>query len=507
MTAITKAWVDIADGAVDPDSPLDTTLLTALRDNHIHVREWLGASYTGGAIQDHDHDGVNSARVPVGPNMLRNGSFESGENGWTFVDFTGGSHAVSASTRHHGALAISFTSTVLANGGGTAESNEFVPCGGSVEHLFDLWRSASAANISAKAEVEWFDANQAPISNSTIVTSTSTPTSATRTRIMIASPATARFFKILLTGGIPASGAATGTIYFDGINVSDWAVNGSHIEDNTITQLNIGADAVGQSELKTTTASGTTSVTAGTSTTVTLTGGTHAWVTWGADDPSGAAHGVHFGFGNTAAGVLGLYNSDSVNKSFYRDERYVQASPPYTHGPTFVFLLLDAAGAIVNVEVGFDPPWAYHGPTDIRAQRRTRDGRAFRRIAVYDGHTLREALASKDDTLIRSIVRGELQREVVEREITLAYKDSDRDLVPHPWSFNRADYFTGRTVVMLEPGTTLMGKLEEIAVASHAREVKDLILRGYLNLGKEPIDLPTRPAGVIVAPASWKLTR
>lgn len=63
MTAISKAWVVIADTAVDPDSPIDATLMTGIRDDLVHVREWLGASYVGGAVQDHNHDGSNSAAI------------------------------------------------------------------------------------------------------------------------------------------------------------------------------------------------------------------------------------------------------------------------------------------------------------------------------------------------------------------------------------------------------------------------------------------------------------
>lgn len=63
MTAISKAFVVIADSAVDPDSPIDAALMTGLRDNDVHLREWVGASYTGAAVQDHNHDGVNSAAI------------------------------------------------------------------------------------------------------------------------------------------------------------------------------------------------------------------------------------------------------------------------------------------------------------------------------------------------------------------------------------------------------------------------------------------------------------
>lgn len=58
MAAPSKAWVVIADSQVDADSPLDTTLMTGVRDDLIHLEEWLGKNYT--AAQDHNHDGVNS---------------------------------------------------------------------------------------------------------------------------------------------------------------------------------------------------------------------------------------------------------------------------------------------------------------------------------------------------------------------------------------------------------------------------------------------------------------
>ena len=59
MPAPSKAWVVITDGQVDAESPIDTTFLTGVRDNLIHLEEWLGHSYT--AQQDHNHDNANSS--------------------------------------------------------------------------------------------------------------------------------------------------------------------------------------------------------------------------------------------------------------------------------------------------------------------------------------------------------------------------------------------------------------------------------------------------------------
>lgn len=220
MTAISKAFVVIADAAVDPDSPLDTTLLTGLRDDVVHLREWLGASFYAGAVQNHSHDGVDSFLIRIGPNFVRNGSFEDGSGGWTITTYTGGSQLISQVTRHHGQQSISFTSTVLANGGGDALSNEYVACGGAIaDLLFEVWRSANVANVSSKAEVIWYDAAQAQISSSTIFIDTSTPLQASLAQTKLTPPALARFWRVRLTGPVPATGTATGTVFFDGVNV------------------------------------------------------------------------------------------------------------------------------------------------------------------------------------------------------------------------------------------------------------------------------------------------
>lgn len=69
MAAPSKAWSAIADSQIDADSPLDTTLVTSIRDSLIHLEEWLGMSYT--AAQDHDHDGVNSKYTTPSINVVR----------------------------------------------------------------------------------------------------------------------------------------------------------------------------------------------------------------------------------------------------------------------------------------------------------------------------------------------------------------------------------------------------------------------------------------------------
>ena len=97
MAAITVSLIVIADAAVDPESPVDTQLVTGLRDNIEFAIQWLGHSFRGAAVQDHNHDGINSTLLQVGSNAVRNGSFEEGggsTSGWTLTNFTGGSNAM-----------------------------------------------------------------------------------------------------------------------------------------------------------------------------------------------------------------------------------------------------------------------------------------------------------------------------------------------------------------------------------------------------------------------------
>ena len=61
MPAPSKNFTTIADSQVDGSSPLDTTLVTGLRDNDQHLEEWLGKDFI--AAQNHSHNNADSARV------------------------------------------------------------------------------------------------------------------------------------------------------------------------------------------------------------------------------------------------------------------------------------------------------------------------------------------------------------------------------------------------------------------------------------------------------------
>ncbi len=61
MTVPSKNYSTIPDSDIDPESPITTGLMTSIRDNIVHVYEWIGYGYV--AAQAHDHDGVNSTQL------------------------------------------------------------------------------------------------------------------------------------------------------------------------------------------------------------------------------------------------------------------------------------------------------------------------------------------------------------------------------------------------------------------------------------------------------------
>lgn len=492
MAAISKAWVTQADAAVDPDSPVDATLMTGFRDNLIHLREWLGNAFTAGAVQDHNHDGANSALVPVGPNLLRNGSFEDGESGWTFTDFTGGSHAISTSNHRHGAKSATITSTVLANGGGDALNNEYMLFGEVDNLALKFWIWASVANVSSKLEVTWYDNAKASISTTVVQNYTNTPTTPTHHKTNVAAPTNTRFFKIRITGGVPSSGSSTGTITFDGIEAFGAIVSGL---------------------IKTTFGDNVTSLVA--IQLQTLAGGTFGFYPqlfgstagetsrWG--EGSGGVSSAAEHLGTTPTTRIKFSAASGGGTAAFVRQYYIQASPPYNLGdgdvPLFVFAVVDGLGNVESSYVAPEPPWANNGPTNIRPEFFDARGRGFRRRRALR-FTWQEV---KDDPAKRDQFLSQFDADATDAyEITQAVKHADMPLIPHPFQGND---LTGKTIVLLDPVSSMCERLlrmhEEFGSATES--IGNLLHGGYLRVGNTPLNR-TGPPGVMPVAASWKLT-
>lgn len=258
-------------------------------------------------------------------------------------------------------------------------------------------------------------------------------------------------------------------------------------QPGSVDQAAIGASAVGQGELKSTTASGSAGGSANTQHSYSLTGGTYSFWTAGSNSGTNSTeYPSGFGNGDTGAGVIGVkIGTGAGSRYVYFDERYIQSSPPWDLGdgeiPLFVFAVLNSAGEIECVSVGEDPTWNNHGPTNLTATHKSRkNGKIvkYRQEMVLRENGLTMAQCRRQDAaLFDEILRGKKRADLVPRlvELTPEYKNSDADLCPHPWHTNRPEFFAGRTVVMLDPFCKNVETLRAIFDGEGAGECRRII--------------------------------
>lgn len=83
MAVPSKDFDTITDGQVDADSPLDTTLITSIRDALINLQERLGTGL-GTEAQNHAHTGADGSAVLGTPSVQSDGSqFVAASGTWT----------------------------------------------------------------------------------------------------------------------------------------------------------------------------------------------------------------------------------------------------------------------------------------------------------------------------------------------------------------------------------------------------------------------------------------
>ncbi|MBW7957841.1 MAG: hypothetical protein H3C68_08125 [Deltaproteobacteria bacterium] len=100
MADPTYNWNEITEAQTDADSPIDTALMEGIRRNLVHLKEWLGESFT--PARDHDHDGINSKSVLLADSVvtvaklnLMRGSFSAASGGDFYVTISRYSHVPS----------------------------------------------------------------------------------------------------------------------------------------------------------------------------------------------------------------------------------------------------------------------------------------------------------------------------------------------------------------------------------------------------------------------------
>lgn len=170
---------------------------------------------------------------------------------------------------------------------------------------------------------------------------------------------------------------------------------------------------------------------------------------------------------------------------------YVTSSPPFDLGDGevggFFFALVDNAGNIVQSYLSDVPPWAYNGPTDIRASHICKITHKKYRMVVKN--------KSFEEIMDGAPIKHKLE------EITHSIKNKDMALLPHPF----LEVQKGHKVVLFDPMDDKIRRMIEYQNLGGGAEIMEQIT----NMKFEVSDSCKRkcPKGVHVHKLKYKYTK
>jgi hypothetical protein len=187
---------------------------------------------------------------------------------------------------------------------------------------------------------------------------------------------------------------------------------------------------------------------------------------------------------------MGVSNADTLTVR----HRYVQASPPYNIGDgechSFIFLLVENnSGKILGGYHAPDPVWANNGPTCIHPEYK-RNGKSYRNKKIID-----KSKSFEDPSRFT----------FVEQEITNEFKNSDMDLIPHPWGGND---LSDKSIILIDPCDSIV-RQAELMKESGEEALDELFHKDYVRFGNEHIIGRCTPCNhgideVMVVKPTWK---
>lgn len=374
-----------------------------------------------------------------------------------------------------------------------------------------IWARGAAigdANISSGVLTCGTDGNSFDFSGTAAVTEIATLGVGTRIRLVHTSARTLTHHatNLILPGGANITTASGDVSDWEEYASGDWRctnytkANGTPIAISVV-EADIASSSVSQTKLKSTT--GEVSSTAGPDLQV-LPGGEYGFYPQLKDNGSSS---------NVSAQIAGSYDTTTsyvttilLNATYgggtvFAQQRYIQASPPYNLGdgdiPLFVFVLVNSQGNVVSSYVAPEAPWHNNGPTDIRADYYTSDGRGYRKIKEFfaEHGSIKEALSrGLTRQQIANLIRDS---KMVDVEITQKIKNADMRLLPHPFLKIPASH----TVVLLDPVSSLMESL--LYLHESGESVGELLHDGNLIVSNNEVTRSC-PRGVMACTAIWK---
>lgn len=150
-------------------------------------------------------------------------------------------------------------------------------------------------------------------------------------------------------------------------------------------------------------------------------------------------------------------------------QRYITSSPPFDIGDGevggFIYLHFDDDGSILSHYSADVPPWAYNGPTSVRADYIGKDGKKYKKV--------REKLSKEQ------ILDG-VKPKLILQEITNEVKNADMNLIPSPIKNFKRGY-----VVLLDPMDDRIRNMIDYQNADGVDDVIDMLFSKHLKIDNE----------------------
>lgn len=180
---------------------------------------------------------------------------------------------------------------------------------------------------------------------------------------------------------------------------------------------------------------------------------------------SGSSQSAYLYSSNTAWSKGPYINFSSAAMTGY--QRYITASPPYDLGDGdvggFIFAMLSASGEIEGFYVADTPPWAYNGPTDVRA--------------TYTCPVTGKKYKNAPKRLTKEEIMSGAKIEFEQVEITHAIKNADMELIPHPFCGGDIS-----KIVLLDPMSDKVQRLVTLQNSGQSEEVTEILRGNYLEI-------------------------
>lgn len=184
---------------------------------------------------------------------------------------------------------------------------------------------------------------------------------------------------------------------------------------------------------------------------------------------------------------------NSTNNTINAKQRYVTSSPPYDLGDGevagFFFALVDNEGNIKSHYLADTPPWAYNGPTNIKATHKCRvTGKKYRK--VIRKRTFEQLMDESTP------VQYELE------EITQSIKNKDMNIIPQPFGGD----LNGLTPVLLDPMDEKIRKMVEYQNIGGSDEIVEAIIGGKFIIDNT-LSKRKGPQGVAIHKMKYKFAK